>query len=157
MLAKQWVRSYASNISCAGAHLLRARKHQSGLTAAQRWHLSDAIAVSMHIALFLFLIGVIVFIRGDGLAIVSTFASISVTSLLVYTIITFLPSIFKDCPYGTCAALHLRHFFLDSFTTFRMEVRGEHVHSRNDLDAECLVLMITCSTSKVSFAVLLWQ
>jgi hypothetical protein len=144
MLAKQWVRSYACNISGAGAHLLRARQHQAGLTATQRWHLSDvitAIPVFMHVALFLFLIGVIVFIWGDGVAIVSPFVTISVACLLLYVVITFLPRIFADCPFRTPFS-GILHKYMD-----KIAAEEQHKHSPVDLDAKCLTWLMACSTT----------
>jgi small-conductance mechanosensitive channel len=84
MLGKQWVRQYTNNLLSGGSYLIQARRHQYALEATERWRMSAvirAIPIFTHLALFLFFIGLFIFLWGDDAATVGTVFSISLILL----------------------------------------------------------------------------
>ena len=151
MLGKQWVRQYTNNLLSGGAYLIRARRHQYALEATERWRMSGvihAIPIFIHLALFLFFIGLFISLWGDDAALVGTVFSISLTGLLLYLILTILPGFFPDCPFGTPLSFFVMRKAFDPSASI-----DDHPHSRSKLDTKCLTwLMRSTSTTVVRSA-----
>ncbi|TDL24449.1 hypothetical protein BD410DRAFT_89336 [Rickenella mellea] len=141
MLGKQWVRHYSASTSGAGTHIIRARRHQSGLIATQRWHISQAIHVipiPMHIALFLFFTGLFPFLWSTNTTVFTTIASISVLCLIFYGTITALPMLFADCPYQT------------PFSPLLPVLRHKGTDNKEHLDTQSLLWLMKHSSNSNS-------
>ena len=95
----------------------------------------------MHLALFTFFIGLVIFIWGDRAAIVDTVMTICVICVLLYLGATILP-LFTDSPFGTPISYLLRKVF---FPPAAADPETQP-HSRNDEDTRCLAWMMTQST-----------
>jgi hypothetical protein len=145
MLGKQWVRQYSSSLSGAGAHLYRARRHQAVLFASKRWHISEVLSfipIPMHIALFLFFIGLLLFIWNDSPAIVAVVTPLCVIGLILYGVVTSLPSYIADFPFGTPFSP-----LLPKVVNEEVEDREQESYSSSWLDAKSLAWLTTYSTS----------
>jgi hypothetical protein len=109
MLAKQWLQAYISNISGSPHH--RARQRQSRYIQLQIWNvlpLINALPLLLHVALFLFFTGLIIFLRSVDLPISIATLIIVTLAYTFYCASIWLPLIYPDCPYQHPMSDHFR-------------------------------------------------
>uniref|UniRef100_A0A4Y9YJD7 DUF6535 domain-containing protein n=1 Tax=Dentipellis fragilis TaxID=205917 RepID=A0A4Y9YJD7_9AGAM len=103
-LVQQWARTYIQGTEERFVPHERARMRTFLLDGVERFGVSamvQGIPVLLHIALFLFLGGLIVFLFSINTTVAGTVLSICVLCALVYGVLTLLPAIFDACPYRT--------------------------------------------------------
>ncbi|KAA1467125.1 hypothetical protein DENSPDRAFT_868872 [Dentipellis sp. KUC8613] len=103
-LVQQWARTYIQGTEERFVPHERARMRTFLLDGVERFGVSamvQGIPVLLHIALFLFLGGLIVFLFSINTTVAGTVLSICVLCALVYGLLTLLPAIFDACPYRT--------------------------------------------------------
>src|SRR5262249_10247680 len=100
VLIKQWIQHYVSFIS--GTPRERARVHHFRYLGLQRWSVPAIIGVLpflLHVALFLFLAGLVVFVQTLQHGIAGVVGAIGGSSFILYIISTSLPLFYPQCPY----------------------------------------------------------
>ncbi|TDL16866.1 hypothetical protein BD410DRAFT_901751 [Rickenella mellea] len=104
VMVRQWARQYLQEPRASAALNVRATKRQEVFENMQLWRMEtlvDFIPVLLHIALALFVVGMLLFLRlvNHRLALILTwFSSIAIA---LYGLLTLGPILFRSCPYRT--------------------------------------------------------
>ncbi len=101
-LAKQWTHQYVSVLS--GTPLDRVRVRHVRYMNLQIWHIPMIIGLLpalMHTALGLFLLGLIIFLLSQSVAIGSVTTSVIVVGFIAYVSTNLLPLVYPHCPFRT--------------------------------------------------------
>ncbi len=104
VLAKQWVSYYVSKPSGSGTALHNVRIRQFRYTNFQKWSIPVIIGVLpflLHIALVMFLVGLVVFLFAFVSSIATTIATLTILTFLAYAATVILSTIDPSCPYRT--------------------------------------------------------
>ncbi|KAJ7889600.1 hypothetical protein B0H13DRAFT_2041316 [Mycena leptocephala] len=109
VLAKQWLRQYSSFI--AGSARERALIRQFRFAGFDKWGVQSIIGLLptiLHLSLFLFMVGLVVFLYALDHIIAQVVASVAGFLFLVYVTTNVLPILAIGCPYRTplTALLH---------------------------------------------------
>ncbi|KIY73009.1 hypothetical protein CYLTODRAFT_318169, partial [Cylindrobasidium torrendii FP15055 ss-10] len=102
VLAKQWLRQYASFVS--GTTRTRALTRQFRYDGLNRWKVPLIIGILptiLHISLFLFLVGLVVFLVPLSRTLAYVLAGITGFAVVTYFVTTSLPVFYAQCPYRT--------------------------------------------------------
>ncbi|KAK7020114.1 hypothetical protein VNI00_017874 [Paramarasmius palmivorus] len=100
VLVKQWIHSYMSFVS--GSPRDRALIRQYRYMGIQRWKVSFIVGILpilLHLALFIFLAGLVVFLSPLNFAISWVLFAVSLLWFWFYIAANILPLIYPDCPY----------------------------------------------------------
>lgn len=90
-------------------HWCRQSAHQGGVRMSfllrhQKYHMAHAtslVLLPLHISVFLFLAGHIIFLRIGSVTLSNIFATFTALCLLGYSVLTILPTVDNTCPYST--------------------------------------------------------
>ncbi len=102
--AKQWVSHYVSKPSGSGTALDTVRIRQFRYTKFQKWSIPVIIGVLpflVHIALAMFLVGLVVVLTAFVYSLVYTIATLTIFTFLAYATTVILSAIDPSCPYRT--------------------------------------------------------
>lgn len=102
VIAKQWLRQYSSFIP--GSARTRALTRQLRYVGLEKWGVRLIISLLptiLHVSLFLFMSGLVVFLLPLNNALACIIAVIAGFLCATYVITNFLPVIFHQCPYRT--------------------------------------------------------
>ena len=148
-LVQQWARHYLQAIERRPAPHKRARIRAylyEGVIQFKMTSVVDAIPALLHISVFFFLAGLVVFLFPINLAIAGLTLAIALTCVCLYTVTTFLPTLYRNCPYrtplsGICwrvlQALHLLGYYHNSWRKFIL-LEGNMTQGREYLAMEAL-------------------
>ncbi|KAH9038139.1 hypothetical protein EDB84DRAFT_1577455 [Lactarius hengduanensis] len=103
-LIQQWSRIYLQGTEERFIPHERARMRTYLQKGVQNFHLADmvdAIPMLLHISLFLFFGGLIVFLYNVDTTLARIILAFVVPSLVLYTLLTALPVFYYDCPFKT--------------------------------------------------------
>ncbi|KAH8983869.1 hypothetical protein EDB92DRAFT_1951269 [Lactarius akahatsu] len=103
-LIQQWSRIYLQGTEERFIPHERARMRTYLQKGVQNFHLADmvnAIPMLLHISLFLFFGGLIVFLYNVDATLARIILAFVVPSLVLYTLLTALPVFYYDCPFKT--------------------------------------------------------
>ncbi|KAH9170660.1 hypothetical protein EDB89DRAFT_2071695 [Lactarius sanguifluus] len=103
-LIQQWSRIYLQGTEERFIPHERARMRTYLQKGVQNFHLADmvdAIPMLLHISLFLFFGGLIVFLYNVDTTLARIILAFVVPSLILYTLLTALPVFYYDCPFKT--------------------------------------------------------
>ncbi|KAF9008557.1 hypothetical protein BDZ89DRAFT_544030 [Hymenopellis radicata] len=118
VLSKQWIHQYMSVPS--GAPRERSRIRHFRLRGLQKWHVPlivGLLPILMHLALGLFLVGLVLFLCALSTAMTVSLAFISFVAFSLYAISNLLPIFHADCPYKTPLSVY-SYPLVNSFTRF---------------------------------------
>ncbi|CAE6420605.1 unnamed protein product [Rhizoctonia solani] len=111
MLAKEWIHAYiASQPPSPHAHALL---HQARLNGLHKWHalhIIDLLPTTLHFALLLFLIGLVIYLRELDYLLANLVAAFSGATFLFYVATTTFSSISQFCPFATQVSGYIQHF-----------------------------------------------
>jgi hypothetical protein len=101
-LAKGWIAQYdqASSGTTAEDACSRHRRY----VGIGTWHMESlilALPILVHIAFFQFFAGLVILLRDDDIIIGNVILGLITITTLLYIIITFLPTVWLDCPFQT--------------------------------------------------------
>ncbi|GJE87257.1 hypothetical protein PsYK624_033400 [Phanerochaete sordida] len=102
ILAKQWIGEYLNWNNPTSAPRENVLVRQIRFEAWEAWHARALMAVIpafLELAIVLFVSGLVVFVWSIDLVVALVVASSVFLFLLLFAILTFLPTIFKCCPY----------------------------------------------------------
>jgi len=152
-MVEQWARNYLQAVQRRPAPHKRARISSYLFIGLERFGMSrvaGAIPTLLHISLFLFLAGLVEFLLPINPAIAYLPLGILVVCLVLYTVATFLPIRFGNCPYQTPLSdyiwrglqLFRRHYQADRSGPTSMEraretvaIKASPARDRRDCDA----------------------
>ncbi|KAI0295902.1 hypothetical protein B0F90DRAFT_1927374 [Multifurca ochricompacta] len=103
-LVQQWSRIYLQGIEERFNTHQRARMRTYLQQGVQKFHLSElveGIPLLLHVALFLFFVGLVVFLFNLKPALAYIILALILPGFLLYVLLTALPVFFYDCPYKT--------------------------------------------------------
>ncbi|KAI0260268.1 hypothetical protein BC834DRAFT_550401 [Gloeopeniophorella convolvens] len=103
-LLQQWARRYARITQPRCSIHKRARVRTFYAVGVERFRFAlavEAIPTLIHLSVFLFLAGLVIFLFGVNQSIAYATLATTVACALLYTAATVLPSIYLDCPYQT--------------------------------------------------------
>ena len=163
-LVEQWTRNYLLATESRPTPHERARVFEYLYKGLERFHMTsvvEAIPMLLHISLFLFFIGLVEFLRPVNFVISMLVLAILLSCVLMYTLATIIPTLQRNCPYGTplsgwlwsaMKALHLLRYH-ESDNGRIVEIASSMAHAREmeaieisdhrdqrDLDAMCWTL-----------------
>jgi len=108
--------------------------------------LVDAIPALLHIFVFFFLVGLVIFLFPINLAIAGLTLGIAIICILLYAAMTFLPTLYRNCPYRTplssvcwriLQTLHLLGYYHNAWRGF-IPLEGNMTQGREYLAMEAL-------------------
>ncbi|EJT97549.1 hypothetical protein DACRYDRAFT_71837, partial [Dacryopinax primogenitus] len=100
MLAKQWFGAYSADLS--SVEMEQARQRQFRYTGIIVWHVHTMVnflPILLHIAVFIFLVGFIVYPWGVNTVLTAIMATIWLSAGILYVLVSLAPIIFTSCPY----------------------------------------------------------
>ncbi|KZT54088.1 hypothetical protein CALCODRAFT_527275, partial [Calocera cornea HHB12733] len=100
MLSKEWLSAYNDRIETVP--LERVRQRQFRYTGLKTWMVPSIISflpLAIHVAVFLFFTGVVIFVWPLSMVLASLLAAILLVGLALYVTASVLPFIWADCPY----------------------------------------------------------
>ncbi|KAH9973415.1 hypothetical protein BJV74DRAFT_782726, partial [Russula compacta] len=103
-LVQQWSRTYLQGTEERFNPHQRVRMRTYLQQGVQRFHLNemvDGIPMLLHVALFLFFSGLLVFLYNLNTTLARIVLVLIIPALFLYTLLTALPVFFYDCPYKT--------------------------------------------------------
>ncbi|TDL13837.1 hypothetical protein BD410DRAFT_707430, partial [Rickenella mellea] len=103
-MVQQWARNYLQTIERRPAPGKRARIRSflyEGIETFRMKAVVEAIPALLHVSLFLFLIGLVIFLFPISLPIATTMLAILVLVVAMYMVVTILPIYYRHCPYRT--------------------------------------------------------
>ena len=148
-LVQQWARHYLQAIERRPAPHKRARIRAylfEGVIQFKMISVVDAIPALLHISVFFFLTGLVVFLFPINLAIAGLTLAIAIICAFLYTATTFLPTLYRNCPYrtplsGICwrvlQTLHLLGYYHNAWKKFIL-LEGDMTRGREYLAMEAL-------------------
>lgn len=143
MLVRQWLRHYADGHYSSVREHIRVRQYRfHGLTSWGVFQIMEVVPVILQIALVLFLLGLVFFLRPLQVVVFSTVAILIGLWLMVYTFTTTAPTFYSECPYKSPQARlfyvfasyvneSLGHFLSRGTQHFR-QTHSDHDPSRLD-------------------------
>jgi hypothetical protein len=160
MLAKQWLHKYGEGLS--NVPRLRTQLRQYRYDSLRAWSLPETVnflPTLLHLALALFLYGLIDFLWGINRLVAAGILTICVIFGTLYLVVMILPHIYSDCPYRTpfsrilgiayyrirLAIHNLRHDLVTPPTNIPIEqAEFQAIHARRDvLQAKALAWLMT--------------
>jgi len=112
ILSKQWIGMFSSRMRMPVRDLRRwSHRHRAYRNGVDRWHLDEfisSLSVLLHLALFLFLFGLIIRTYELDLVIFVSVTSLSALTLLFYALTTLAPLFDGTCPTATPLLVHGR-------------------------------------------------
>ena len=148
-LVQQWAWHYLQAIECQPAPHKQARIRAylyEGIIQFKMISLVDAIPALLHISVFFFLVGLVIFLFPINLAIASLTLGIAIICILLYAAMTFLPTLYRNCPYRTplssvcwriLQTLHLLGYYHNAWRGF-IPLEGNMTQGREYLAMEAL-------------------
>ncbi|EJD50459.1 hypothetical protein AURDEDRAFT_160361 [Auricularia subglabra TFB-10046 SS5] len=105
ILSKQWLEEYNLRTSSpAETQRHWARRHALLSSALEQWHVSTLISlmpIALHVSLFLFLAGLVIFLFHLDATIMVGVLTFTITLTAFYVLSTILPLVFPACPWAT--------------------------------------------------------
>lgn len=114
VVVKQWLRQYTCDIR-SGSNLDRACARQSRFDNFKKWKvhlLVDILPTILHLALFLFMIGLVVFLFPLNHILAYFLATITGLLCIAYITASILPMFLFQCPYHTPLTHILHHVYV---------------------------------------------
>jgi len=102
VLAKGWVDTYLP--ASAGKNSHDACERHLRAIRAYQWHLDGvlaAIPLLLQLSLLFFLAGLVIFVRGDSESISKALFTLIMLTIVLYSVVTFLPRLSPACPFRT--------------------------------------------------------
>jgi len=110
ILAKQWIGMFVTRMRMPVSHLRRwAHRHRAYREGLDRWQLNafvSGLSVTLHVALLLFLVGLIIYTHTIDLTIFIAVATLSSIGILIYFGTTLAPLADGTCPTATPLLIH---------------------------------------------------
>ncbi|KAJ7909957.1 hypothetical protein B0H13DRAFT_2488991, partial [Mycena leptocephala] len=109
-LAKGWVTQFSSTVS--GSSWGNAKLHCSQCLGLKRWHLRvivQGLPILIHIAFFLFSIGLVILLFGDDRAIGIAICVLTVLIGLLYILSSIHPAYYPESPFRTPVSATIQH------------------------------------------------
>ncbi|KAI9457994.1 hypothetical protein BJY52DRAFT_446804 [Lactarius psammicola] len=128
-LMQQWARRYQELAQRRGATHKRGRMRAYIFDGLNRFGMAQAVATMprlLHISVFLFFAGLIEFLFPIYTTVAYATLGCILAFALAYAILTVLPNIFLNCPYGTPLSGYtwrIIHFFVFVFLRIILEIR----------------------------------
>ncbi|KZT62313.1 hypothetical protein CALCODRAFT_403790, partial [Calocera cornea HHB12733] len=100
MLAKQWCRAYAANISSVARQ--GARQRHFRYMGVLEWRVPaiiNSLPVLLHVAVFMFLIGFMAFLWPVNTVLFAVMAAIWIAGAVAYVLLAVAPLIWYNCPF----------------------------------------------------------
>ncbi|TDL27703.1 hypothetical protein BD410DRAFT_325099 [Rickenella mellea] len=147
-MVQQWARNYAQLIERRPAPNKRARIRAylyEGIETFRVKAVVDVIPTLLHLSLFLFFTGLVVFLLPIDLRVALPMIIVLIIGVILYTTITFLPMVYKNCPYRTpltptlwniMQGLSLLRYRTASGNVIR--IRGKMVEGQEQLATEAI-------------------
>ncbi|KDN45485.1 hypothetical protein RSAG8_04809, partial [Rhizoctonia solani AG-8 WAC10335] len=142
MLVKQWGEGYRSGHGLTVPHT-QARTRQARYDKLKSWRTEDtvlALPVMMHVALGLFLCGLMLFLKDFSRIVSIPVMLVAALTGIVYLVTTLLPLFITFCPYNTpLSSGRLWNYFWDNFipgSIINKEVHKTSRRKENEL-AQC--------------------
>ncbi|TFY62200.1 hypothetical protein EVG20_g6786 [Dentipellis fragilis] len=114
VLVKQWLQYYVSPIS--GTSKKKAHIRHFCYAGLQKWHVSGIVGylpIFMHIALLLFLIGLVLFLVPLDKVTAGMIGFLASSLYMMYLVANMLPAIYVDCAYKTPISDIMSHLKYD--------------------------------------------
>ncbi|KAI9457988.1 hypothetical protein BJY52DRAFT_447096 [Lactarius psammicola] len=128
-LMQQWARRYRELAQRRGATHRRGRMRAYIFDGLNRFGMAQAVATMprlLHISVFLFFAGLVEFLFPIYTTVAYSTLGCILAFALAYTILTVLPNIFLNCPYGTPLSGYtwrISHFSVFVFLRIILEIR----------------------------------
>ncbi|TDL23541.1 hypothetical protein BD410DRAFT_768877 [Rickenella mellea] len=103
-MVEKWARNYLQLIERRTAPNKRARIRAylyEGINTFRMTAVVETIPTLLHVSLFLFFIGFVIFLLPVELRVALPMLTVLIIGVILYAIITFLPMVYKNCPYQT--------------------------------------------------------
>lgn len=148
-LVQQWSRNFLQAIERRPAPHKRARIRAylyEGVNQFKMTSVVAAIPALLHVSVFCFLAGLVVFLFAINFVIACLMLGIAVSYAFLYIVTTFLPTLYRNCPYrtpfsGVCwrilQALHLLGYYHNAWRKFIL-LEGDMIQGREYLAMEAL-------------------
>lgn len=104
ILIRQWVLNYLQHPRDESTAPRRARMRQYLFEGIEHWKMAvfvDILPAMLHFSLFLFSVGLVAFSSEVNTILVAVVSFVELVGLVGYTILTFLPVQWPECPYQT--------------------------------------------------------